>query len=166
MTDFFLPSISVVVDGIEKAYSNDPYDSGGETKWGVARNYHPEISPAAWAAFSRDDALKLYRAQYWDSNRCGEMPWAWALCVFDGEVNQPSIITLAQDALGVRKDGKIGAGTLAAMANAKPEHLARFMALRAKAYVSKAKFPYDGDGWFTRLFIITQAAAVPPASAA
>lgn len=39
--------------GIEGAYDNDPDDKGGETCWGIARNYHPR-----WEGWGRVDALK------------------------------------------------------------------------------------------------------------
>lgn len=40
--------------GIECAYDNNPDDIGGETCWGIARNYHPR-----WKGWGRVDALKV-----------------------------------------------------------------------------------------------------------
>lgn len=95
-------------------------------------------------------------------HRCGEMPWPWALCVCSGEVNQGSVIALAQRALGVRADGTVGPGTLSAMGHATDYHLAAFQRMRALAYVADTKFPDYKDGWFDRLFLETQAASRVP----
>ena len=62
MSDFFLAALAIV-KGIEKPYSNDPNDPGGETKWGVARNYHPEISDVAWVAWTEADSERLLRGE-------------------------------------------------------------------------------------------------------
>ena len=40
--------------GIEGPYDNNPKDKGGETCWGIARNYHPN-----WQGWGRVDALKV-----------------------------------------------------------------------------------------------------------
>lgn len=40
--------------GIEGPYDNDPNDKGGETCWGIARNYHKK-----WQGWGRVDALKV-----------------------------------------------------------------------------------------------------------
>lgn len=163
MDDLFPQAVAIILT-LEGVYSNDPSDPGAETKWGIARAEHPEIPDATWASFTRDDALAIYRNKYWDANRCGEMPWPWALCVFDGEVNQGSVIALCQRCLGVKVDGIVGSGTLVAMAISPDENLNLFMALRAKAYIALPRFPYDGDGWFKRLFAVRAAAALPPAN--
>jgi lysozyme family protein len=39
--------------GIEGSYDNNPDDKGGETCWGIARNYHKK-----WQGWGRVDALK------------------------------------------------------------------------------------------------------------
>lgn len=42
----------VETKGLEGAYSNDAKDPGGETVWGIARNFHPDLV-ALWAAVDR-----------------------------------------------------------------------------------------------------------------
>ena len=39
--------------GIECSYDNNPNDKGGETCWGIARNYHPK-----WQGWGRVEGLK------------------------------------------------------------------------------------------------------------
>jgi lysozyme family protein len=162
MADYFNAAVHIVLEE-ENVFSDSANDPGGQTKWGIARNRHPEIPDADWAAYTKDDAIALYRKGYWDANRCGEMPWPWALCVFDGEVNQGSVIAVAQHALGLpRVDGVIGPATLAAMQTATDEHLAMFLALRVKSYIALPKFPYDGVGWVKRTFNVALRAHVVP----
>lgn len=151
-----------IILAAEGVYSNDPQDAGGETKWGISRVAHPEIPDATWATFTQADALAIYRSQYWDANRCNAMPWPWALAVFDGSVNQGSVVALAQNALGVRVDGVIGPDTLGAMQVAAPELLDQFFAGRAIAYVASRNFPKYGRGWLKRLFAVRSACAVTP----
>lgn len=162
MADLFTAATGIVLP-IEGPYSLQPGDPGGETKWGIARNEHlKDISDAEWAAFTLDDAIAVYRKEYWDANRCGDMPWRWALGVFDGEVNQGSVIRLAQRALGLKADGVVGDVTLDAMKKSNDWQFANFMARRAKAYVALPLFPNDGEGWFTRIAQICYHASQEP----
>lgn len=162
MTDLF-PAAAAVVLAEEGVYSDDPVDPGQETKWGISRAAHPEIPDATWQTFTRDDALAIYRAQYWDAHRCGEMPWPWALGVFDAVVNQGhAAVGLAQDALRVAQDGAIGPETLAAMATAPRDDFEDFLALRLESYARDAKFETYARGWFKRVVNIAMAATAPP----
>jgi len=94
--------------GIEGAYDNDPDDKGGETCWGIARNYHPR-----WKGWGRVDALKaanpdpkkfkhalsenglllkavkdFYREEFWDKVRGNSVPNQFvANELFDTAVN-------------------------------------------------------------------------------
>jgi lysozyme family protein len=151
----------------EGVYSNLASDGGGETKFGVARNRHPEITDAQWAAWTPADSLALFRSGYWDANRCGEMPWPFALCLFDADVNQGDVkaADLLQQALGLVVDGKIGAVSLARIATATNDDLAHFMALRALAYAGLGNFSTFGHGWFNRLFIVHGQAILGQATA-
>ena len=51
--DIFDQCYDIVVKKIEKLYSNNPQDAGGETVWGIARNKHPE-----WGGWPIVDQLK------------------------------------------------------------------------------------------------------------
>jgi lysozyme family protein len=161
MDSYFVP-ISKIVLADEGVYSNDPRDSGGETKWGIARAKHPEISADAWAKFTQNDALKIYYDQYWTPNRCGEMDWRWALGIFDGAINEGSVIKLAQRALGIKVDGVVGPEVLAGMAHSSDEQFALFIAKRLKSYIPLPLFPNDGDGWFKRVANIAYLAGKGP----
>lgn len=162
MIDHFQPACAIIF-GEEGPYSDARNDPGGETKWGVARNEHPEITDLQWFAWTQADSANLLRTKYWDAYRCGEMPWAWALAVFDGAVNQGSVISLAQLALGVAVDNVIGPATLAAMTADTGEKLELFLARRAQKYVVTNGYQIDGRGWLKRLFNVARMGAIRPA---
>jgi len=158
VTDFFPAAVQIVLES-EGVFSNQPGDSGGETVYGIARNKHPEL--VDWPP-TKDEAILVYRTQYWNPHRCGEMPWPWALAIFDGEVNQGSIINLAQKALGVSADGIVGIATLTQMQRATPEDFDLFIAKRSLAYVNAGLWSIDGEGWMKRLSKIARLSATIP----
>jgi len=157
----FDEALGLVVN-LEGRYANDPSDPGGETKWGIARKRHPEISEADWAKFSPGDARNLYKTSYFDAHRCGEMPRGWGLAIFDGEVVQGEVIKLAQAAIGAVPDGQVGPQTLVRFQLATHEDFCLFMALRGVKYTHSPLFPRDGKGWLKRLFLISAFALESP----
>ncbi len=166
-TDWF-PAASKIVLALEGVYSDQAGDLGGETKWGVARNKHPEIPPEKWNAWTQADSVALFKAQYWDKHRLGELPWHWALAIFDGQINQGSVIGLAQSAVSggnIEIDGVMGDHTIAALKTADDEALDIFLALRGLRYTMAPGFSKDGKGWLKRLARIARATAVTPAVA-
>lgn len=50
----------------EGGYVNDPDDPGGETNWGISKRAFPALDIAA---LTRDDAVKIYKAHYWEPNK-------------------------------------------------------------------------------------------------
>ena len=158
MIDLF-PAADAIVSAMEGFHN---VDQGGDTWYGIARRFHPEETP--WPP-TESRAADIRRTQYWDFHHCGQMPWAWALAVYDGAINQGSApIVLAQRALGVSADGSVGPGTLAAMATAGSEQFEIFLAAREIAYAGDGDFSTDGKGWYKRCIHIAMQAAVPPAS--
>lgn len=75
--------------GNEGGYSDNPYDSGGPTNWGITQaelsawRGHP-VSAAEVRALEQSEAKAIYRADYWNSlslDRVSSEPIA--LCMFD-----------------------------------------------------------------------------------
>jgi lysozyme family protein len=156
--DNFPAAVQIVLEE-EGVFSDQANDPGGQTYYGIARASHLKVP---WPP-TKDQAIAIYRTEFWDAHRCGEMPWAWALAMFDSYCNQGTATAIwAQSALRVLMDGVIGPGTIVAMKSAPSDDLRQFLALRAKAYVSAAGFSTYGLGWFARLFRIAQAGALPP----
>lgn len=107
------------------------------TKYGISAAAHPDIEIESLTV---EQAEAIYKRDYWDANRCGEMPARFALILFDGSVLQGvgGAAICLQRALGVAQDGTVGRMTLAAVAAAdletpKPETLIRFFRTRAVA---------------------------------
>lgn len=85
----------------EGGYSNHPSDPGGPTKFGITiadyRKYvKPDATPADVRAMTVADAKAIYRARYWDAQRCDELPAGVDYAVFDYGVNS-----------GIGRSGKV-----------------------------------------------------------
>jgi lysozyme family protein len=148
MVDYFVPAIKIVLED-EGVFSDDNNDPGGETWYGLAHASHPDIP---WPP-SKEQALAIYRTDYWDKFRCGEMSWPWALAVFEATVNQgQAIIGCLQKLLGTRADNTVGPATLAAINKADDYHLDLFYTMRVMRYIATNRFPDFGKGWIRRAF--------------
>jgi lysozyme family protein len=85
----------------EGGYTNHPSDPGGPTKFGITiADYRKYVKPASTAAdvkaMSVADAKKIYRARYWDGQRCNDLPAGVDYAVFDYGVNS-----------GIGRSGKV-----------------------------------------------------------
>jgi lysozyme family protein len=136
-------------------------DPGGETKWGVARARHPEISDAKWQTFSFDDARAVRRSQYWLAAGCDKMPWKLSLALYDACINQGvslSVMRLQKAIGGLACDGRVGLQTLGAVPWKEPaldKVLWRFVFFRAAAYGADRDAKLFLDGWLNRLSQVT-----------
>jgi lysozyme family protein len=148
-----------LVAGAEGGYACDPADPGGETKFGISKRAYPALDIAR---LTLDAAKAILRRDYWDKHRCGEMPWRWALAIFDGAVNQGSVVGTAQRVLRLDEDGAVGTRTLAAISGADDDRFHAFLAARAALYARDRAFARYGQGWLARLFRVAQAAEHPP----
>lgn len=116
-------------------YSEDPYDAGGNTKYGIAQASHPDVNVKE---MTLDQAQAIYEKDYWQQFQCDQMPWAIGWTFFDCVVNHgPETATrFLQTAVGTVVDGQLGAKTLAAAINAKnPVSVARDITLARRDYV-------------------------------
>ena len=68
----------------EGGYVNDPSDPGGETKWGISKRAHPSLNIRG---LTPEDALKIYRKDYWDNLGCGDIEFPSCVAVLDTGVN-------------------------------------------------------------------------------
>lgn len=117
---------------VEGNYSNHPDDPGAETKYGISRRWHPEISEEKWACFSPDDAKEIYRSQYWDACGCNLLPYPLDVLVFDAAVQHaPS------DAVRMLKQSK---------------NASDFIMIRMNYYTRLKGWSSFGRGWMRRLF--------------
>lgn len=134
----------------EGGYVNDPNDPGGETKYGICKRSYPSLNIAA---LKLEDAKKIYFTDYWNPNKCEQMPYPIALNVFDMSVNMgvKTGAMVLQEALGVGIDGKIGNITLGAIGSKNQTDLVESLSvIRILRYTAIANFKIYGKGWLSR----------------
>ena len=164
MTDEDILSVVIRREG-GGAYTNDPADRGGPTRWGVTQatlagwRGHP-VSAAEVEALSEDEAKAIYRAEYLQRPGLSLIVNdALRALVFDAAVNHGphQAIELLQRALGIREDGIIGSVTLAALPHLDAQRLGmKFLHQRAVCYArivqhdpTQARFL---AGWTNRIW--------------
>lgn len=158
--NIFDTAVNFVLDR-EGGYSNDPTDPGGETNFGIAKKFHPNVDIKN---LTQDGAVVIYKQEYWDKCRCGDMPAPIAVILFDASVNQgqPHAVTMLQKALLIASDGVCGSQTVAAAQRVfSPKLIAEFIARRMYAYGLDPKFAKDGLGWSRRLAACIELALTP-----
>ena len=160
----------------EGGWVDDPRDPGGATNFGISlrfalqvgdldRDGHPDldidgdgqITPSDIRALPREQAIQLYRSQFWDLVRADMLPLRLAPAVFDAAVNQGRgpAVTMLQHSLGVTVDGKLGPATIAvARAANAGAVLLDYLARRALRYSTLQTFDHFGYGWMRRLFAL------------
>src|SRR6266446_5348720 len=78
------------MDRADGAYTNDPKDPGGETKFGIAKKTHPDLEIAN---LSLDQALKTYYSEYWLKFQLDSLAYPFSVAVFDSYVqHRPSVV--------------------------------------------------------------------------
>lgn len=173
--DRFTTSVQFVFDA-EGFYSNDPADRGGATKFGISLRFLKGLPKSAGDLdrdgdvdiddirfVTLDQARSIYRDQFWNECRCGDLPPGLDTVMLCTAVNHgPGYAKkLLQESLRVAVDGQIGDKTLAAARGARlaeliPEMLSRralFYADIVRSNSTQARFE---RGWYRRLFCLQQ----------
>lgn len=157
MKETFDSALSLVLEleGGDKVVT----DSGGLTKWGISQRAYPDLDIRS---LTRAQAAEIYRQDYWNAVKSDELPPLLDAYVFDAAVNQgaSAAIRMLQEQVGVTVDGVIGPKTLArvrALEHSMPDLPERYLARRAKRYITTAHFDRYGYGWFVRLFRLAHA---------
>ena len=147
------------VFSVEGGFTDDPVDPGGATNLGIT---HDELSRWRGAPVTLDDmrnlgkdeAARIYRANYWNISRCGDLAPGVDLLVFDGSVNTGNgrSARLLQGVLGVAVDGQIGPLTVAAANAVRADDLVNALAAARQAfYQNLPTFSHFGHGWTDRV---------------
>lgn len=159
MQSAFERAVAVVLER-EGVLSEDPADDGGLTKFGISSRAYPALDIRA---LTREQAVAIYRRDFWLRCGCAELPWRFALAVFDGAVNQGqrTAVKLFQRSIGVRDDGVFGPITLRAALWAHHHErtgpiLADYFSRRIKRYAEHPDWPVFGRGWARRCFLVQQ----------
>ncbi len=155
-SDLFQICVDVVLTE-EGGTANHRRDPGGLTRFGISQRSYPSLDIAS---LTRDQAIALYKRDYWQPIRGDELPPGLALLLFDCAVNQGPVtaIQLLQASLRVAIDGQFGPITLQALQHSGLEVLVEFCARRAWRYEINRNEVVFGLGWFRRLLrVYTQA---------
>lgn len=151
----------------EGGYGNHPDDPGGPTNFGITLNdYRRFINKAATAIdvknMTVEQAKKIYRAQYWDAQRCDELPHGVDYAMFDYGVNS-----------GIGRSGKVlrrilslddkssvvTPGVVSAAKAKDPAQLVEKICDERLAFLKRLKtWNVFGAGWGRRVLEVRQAA--------
>lgn len=139
------------VTGREGPYHFDPRDPGGETAWGFAVRYHPELK-GKLQTLSQSEAATMLAQQYWPANASGLPSYlAIPLLAFSVLEGPGQAVMALQRALVVHADGAIGAQTVHAATLPNPKDLLEsyFGACMDRLHES-AGWSIEGIGWERR----------------
>lgn len=64
----------------EGGFVRDPDDAGGATNFGISQRAHPDLDIAH---LTREQAVSIYKADYWDQGACEGLPWPMSAIHFD-----------------------------------------------------------------------------------
>jgi lysozyme family protein len=156
--------IEFIIDRIEKGYSNNPKDKGGETNWGISVRAYPELEGKI-KNLSKDDAKKIYRRDYFTPAGIAKYPARVRLAVLDGAINlgitrNNKIVQKTLNSMGHKLlvDGVMGPLTLAAVQKSDPlTFLASYGRQRLAFYRSLDDYSWAGPSWEYRLFLVCSA---------
>jgi lysozyme family protein len=150
----------------EGGFCDNLGDPGGATNFGITlRTLEAFLGHSVTVddvrAMSSSTAIEIYRANYWNQMRCGDLPAGVDLMVFDFGVNTgPAAAVKALQGLAqVTQDGAIGPMTLNAVAGVAPMTLVNGLAQVRMAYLrGLPTFAEFGDGWTKRVTDVQQKA--------
>ena len=140
----------------EGGYVNDPHDAGGETNFGIAKRWYPNVDIKN---LTKEQAKKIYHQDYWRPAKCDEVPSQLRHIYFDMCVNfgRKGAVKVLQQAANSKTrnkidvDGGMGPATIGAL---KGVELDRVRAYRVKYYVDLITAKPEQEkfylGWFRR----------------
>lgn len=165
----FVSAVNYVLDH-EAGYVNNPKDPGGATNMGITyktlarwRGVSPRsITPQDVKNLTRDEAIAIYDAMYWDTVRADRLPPAIAYAAFDFAINSgpARAVKELQKLIGTKADGIIGGHTMRRIAAVEDkaklvnDYLDARLAFmkRAKHHKTGARlWPTFKNGWSKRV---------------
>jgi hypothetical protein len=150
----------------EGGFSDNAADPGGATNFGITKRtleayFGYSVSVDDVRTMSSSTAIAIYRANYWNQMRCGDLPPGVDMMVFDYGVNSgpATAIKALQGLVRVEQDGAIGPQTMGAVSDAAPMTLVNALAQARMTYLrGLPAFVQFGDGWTKRVTDVQQKA--------
>jgi lysozyme family protein len=141
----------------EGGYVHDPKDLGGETNFGIAKRFYPDVDIKN---LTKEGAKDIYRKDYWDKNKVDDLPdnlkhIFFDMCVNQGRGTAVKILQRACNAKGadLAIDGGFGPGTKGAVETYKPS-VERVRCYRLKHYYDLVNKKPEQErflfGWYRR----------------
>lgn len=121
------------------------------TKYGIAANTYPTLDITN---LTKQQAILIYRKDFWERYHVDVMPGAVAYSVLDGLVNSGPVnaIRWLQQACGVADDGHWGPQTGAAVASMDPcDLLLKYNSKRLLFMTKLSTWQTYGKGWASRI---------------
>ena len=140
----------------EGGYVNDPDDPGGETKYGISKKAYPDEDIKELTV---ERAKELYKRDYWDRYRTGDLPDRLRHIYVDMCINMGGgrAIKILQEACNskisnkIDDDGGIGPMTIKSSASVEEFRLRAFRVLYyAELIMKKPNLAKYWVGWFRR----------------
>ena len=151
---------------MEGGWTEDPYDPGGPTNFGItlatlAAHRRLRVDASSFSELKQGlrqitatEVRLIYLQRYWRSAKADALTPALALMHFDAAVNHGvgTAARILQECVGVAVDGEIGPQTLDASAAAPiADLLQRYAELRRARYRALGHFWRFGRGWLARV---------------
>lgn len=135
----------------EGGYVNDPNDPGGETNWGISKRSYPELNIKE---LTRDEAIAIYRRDFWNRVRGDTLPDGVAYQLFDFAINSGIEVAVRalQKAVGAADDGIWGPySQRLADATSETDMIMLLVAERLEFMTRLRNWPNHGKGWARRI---------------
>jgi len=137
--------------GHEGGYVDDPADPGGATKWGISQRSYPHLNIAE---LTREDARRIYRADFWERINADLLPPSVAFQLFDFAVNSgiETAVRYLQRAIGVADDGYWGPHSRKVASRTSETDMVMLLNAERLDYMRRLKnWRYHGSGWAGRI---------------
>ena len=137
-------------------YVHDPKDLGGETNFGIAGRFYPDVDIKN---LTEEGAKEIYRKDYWDKNKVDDLPdnlkhIYFDMCVNFGQGGAVKVLQRTANAKNKEKievDGGMGPATLKAIQNLELERVRAYRVLRfANLVIKKPEQERFWFGWYRR----------------
>jgi len=138
----------------EGGYINDPYDRGGETKYGISKNTYKHLDIKN---LTLQQAKEIYYRDYWIPSKADKLPDQLAIMHFDMAVNagvkranQILQRALNKQGFNLVVDGIIGPKTLSAVKKANLSKLLADYTIERNRYYARTGQTRYLKGWINR----------------